>query len=95
MTNYEDYAKPENTHLREYIYLSIIPAANARNNNVQGFLANNVPITFTNCDRNPNAYFVFYPNNKELRPNGRFQVPGISETWRQKAVRPFSGRRMP
>ena len=95
LTNYEDYTKPENTHLGEYIYLGITPAANVRNNNVQRFLANNVPITFTNCDRNPNANFAFYPNNNELRPIGRIQVPGISEAWRQKAVTPFSGRRMP
>ena len=95
LTNFENYTRPENTHLGEYIFLGITPATNASNNNMQGFLANNVPITFTTCDRNPNAYFVFYSNNKELTPNRRFQVAGISETWRQKAVRPFSGRRMP
>ena len=95
LTNFENYTRPENTHLGEYIFLGVTPAANARNNNVQGFFANNVPITFRNCDSNPNAYFVFYPNNKELTPNGRFQVAGISETWRQNSARPPSGRRMP
>ena len=59
LTNFEDYTKPENIRLGEYIFLGITPAANATNNYVQGFVANNVPITFTNCDRIPNAYFVF------------------------------------
>ena len=49
LTNFENYTRPENTHLGEYKFLGITPATNASNNNVQGLLANNVPITFTNC----------------------------------------------
>ena len=81
--------------------MGITPAANARNNNQQGLKSNNHDASFRNCNSNPNAYFAFFPNNKEVEPSryhqrtSTYERQGVSVEWRYTAVRPFSGRRIP
>ena len=101
LNNFEGYTKPQNEFLGDYILLGITPAANARNNNQQGLKSNNQDISFRNCDKNPNAYFAFFPNDGEVEPsryhqqNSIYERQGVSVDWRRTAVRPFSGRRIP
>ena len=97
LNNFQGYTKPINRFLGEYILLGITPAANATNYNVQGLKSNNQDVTFKNIDRNPNAYFAFFPNNREVQPssylaNSAFQRKGVSVDWRLTAVTLFSGR---
>ena len=100
LSNFEGYTEPQNSFLGDYILLGITPAANARNNNQQGLKSKNHDASFRNCNSNSNAYFAFFPNNKEVEPSrchqrtSTYERQGVSVEWRYTAVRPFSGRRI-
>ena len=101
LSNYEGYTKPLNEFLGDYILLGITPAANAANGNEQGLKSNNQDVIFRNCCGSRNAYFAFFPNNREVEPsrfhkgNSVYERQGLSVDWRRTAVRPFSGRCIP
>lgn len=61
-----DYAPPKYyTNLAPYLYVGFLPISKASNNNTQGYRAANKDFNFTNCDANPNSYFVFYFNPRK------------------------------
>ncbi|KAL3837328.1 hypothetical protein ACJMK2_022693 [Sinanodonta woodiana] len=63
----DGYATPLNANLGPYLYLGFLPASEASHNGAtQGYRANGVDYTFSNCDGNQNSYlaFVFNPNNR-------------------------------
>eukprot|EP00794_Sanderia_malayensis_P010118 gene10118-11152_t len=101
ISSYIGYTQPSNHHLGPYIFLGTLPAASARNNNMQGFYSNDKSVAFRNCDKNPNAYFAFFSNPKENAPSSYltsdniFERQGVAVKWRGTARRPYSGRRMP
>eukprot|EP00794_Sanderia_malayensis_P010074 gene10074-11103_t len=101
INSYLGYTRPANSHLGPYIFLGMLPAAFARNKNTQGFYSNNKPVTFKNCDGNPNAFFAFYSNPKEKATSTShantpvYEKGGVAVNWRGTARRPYSGRRMP
>ena len=59
--------------------MGILPISIAAYRSTQGFVANGVSITFSNCDANPNSYFAVFPNFDKKTPSnygsgwGRFQ----------------------
>ena len=100
LNDFQGYTIPVNAFLGDYIFLGITSAANATHYNVQGLKSNNQDVIFKNTNRNRNAYFAFFPNNREVKPsryleNSLYERQGVSVDWRQTAVRPFSGRRIP
>lgn len=58
------YATPINSvTLAPYLYLGFLPIQIASHvGDVQGYRASNQDVLFTNCDAQPNSYFVFYFN---------------------------------
>ena len=52
----------------QFVYLGILDLETAGQvNSKQGFVSNGQEVSFTNCDGNPNNYFVFYA--QEVRSN--------------------------
>jgi hypothetical protein len=68
-TNYKD---PINKKIlsEQYLYFGFLPMDKANRKSVQqGITANNYPITYTNCNGNPNNYIALFPNYKEITPS--------------------------
>ena len=91
VNSYSGYTKPQNYFMNDYIFLGIIPAAEARNNKMQGFQSNGHEIQFRNCDKNPNSLFAFMPNHKLQTPSGYhpslvYEGTGVAVDWRSKAI---------
>ena len=101
MHDFNGYTRPQNEYLGDYIYLGILPATAARQRNEQGFQSNNRQIKFRNCDTNPNSYFVFFPNHRELAINSYhggnlvYERQGVAWDWRRTGVPSFGHRQMP
>lgn len=57
-------------NLAPYLYLGFLPISLANHVNPQGYRASSQDFRFTNCDRNPNSYFVFYFNPNHKAPTG-------------------------
>ncbi|XP_062578230.1 uncharacterized protein LOC134240145 [Saccostrea cucullata] len=73
--NHTGYAQPRiySKILAPYLYVGFLPKEIANNNNTQGYRAGNEDKTFTNCDKNPNSYFVLYFNpNQELIETSKY-----------------------
>jgi hypothetical protein len=51
-----------------YLYLGFLPTSVAANRNVQGLTVNGNPLTFHNCDANPNSYVALFANFNETTP---------------------------
>ena len=65
------YAMPINIeHLAPYLYVGFLPIIVASHMTVQGYRAAKQNVLFTNCDSNPNSYFVFYFNPKQTANEG-------------------------
>lgn len=70
------YAKPRYYEkLTPYLYVGFLPKSKASFNNTQGYRAANKDFEFPNCDANPNSYFVFYFNPKEIKKYNNEIVP--------------------
>lgn len=58
---------------KPYFYFGFIPKINATSESQQGFSSNDQSITFNNCDKNPNSYFLmspkFYSNSQSSAVN--------------------------
>ncbi|XP_060599751.1 uncharacterized protein LOC132753328 [Ruditapes philippinarum] len=68
------YARPQNhVTFGPYIYLGFLPASIARSKTKQGYRANDVDYTFTNCDANPNSYLAFFVNPNHNDPYGYYK----------------------
>lgn len=61
--------------LTPYLYVGFLPKSKASFNNTQGYRAANKDFEFPNCDANPNSYFVFYFNPKEIKKYKNESVP--------------------
>ncbi|XP_053384566.1 uncharacterized protein LOC123536953 [Mercenaria mercenaria] len=55
-----------NTQLAPYIYVGFIPTSLSNKGDTQGWKINNDPLTFNNCDGNPNSYFAFLFNHNNV-----------------------------
>ncbi|KAL9978877.1 hypothetical protein ACROYT_G016459 [Oculina patagonica] len=93
VNSYSGYTTPLNHELmKEYIFLGILPASVAKNNNTQGFKSNGAIIQFFNCDANPNSLFAFMPNyNHELShlhlsSKEIFEISGVAVNWRSEGI---------
>lgn len=101
MHNYFGYTRPQNYYMRDYLYLGILPAKSARNNNIQGFLSNAQKIQFRNCDKNPNSYFALFPNHREQAisnyhgGNLIYERQGVAVNWRKTGTPSFAHRQVP
>jgi len=86
------YTSPENKKLLPYLFLGTQQAQNANNRNLQGFKSNNVPLTFRNCDSNPNAYFAFFSNLANKTPSSYHELnlvyerQGMAVNWRRTGL---------
>lgn len=58
-----------------YLYVGFLPKSKASFENTQGYRAANKDFEFKNCDANPNSYFVFYFNPKEIKKYNNESVP--------------------
>ena len=54
-----------NTGLGPYIYVGLTPMRVKQERSQQGYSANGVDASFTNCDGNPNGYFAFLFNHEK------------------------------
>lgn len=83
-------------------YLSIITLnqqfpANLRH----GVWVNGQAVTYQSCTKSPFDHFSFLPNEQEMKPSTShehtsiYEVSGPAVEWRSKAIRPYSGRRIP
>jgi hypothetical protein len=71
------YARPINhATFGPYIYLGFLPTSIAKSKTTQGYRANDVDYTFTNCDANPNSYLAFFVNPNNNDPNGYYKRGG-------------------
>lgn len=78
-----------------FLYFGFIPIVNGSNLDVQGLLMNGVPVTFKNCDRNPNSHITIFPDFSESVPS-TYRVAGPVYGPIFSSVRPNpSGRVMP
>ena len=92
VNSFAGYTTPKNAHMKEYIFLGILPrrAENNKGQN-QGFKSNGHLIQFTNCDGNPNSLFAFLPNHNFQPPSGYhpklgYENQGVAVNWRSKAA---------
>ena len=90
VNRYSGYTPPLNDFMEDYIFLGILPASVARDNNTQGFKSNGVVIKFENCDTNPNSLFAFMPNGNHQAPSGHanrsgYEDSGVAVDWRSEA----------
>merc|ERR1712137_36621 len=68
----------QNQQMGPYIYAGLLPIEGIEHRgDTQGFSANGVDKTFTNCDGNPNSYFAVLFNADNKRPT-RKRVVGKS-----------------
>ena len=92
VNGFTGYTQPLNAFMKDYILLGIIPKSAANNNGRQGFKSNNKLIQFKNCDKNPNSFFAFLPNNGLQTPNTHhnnnpiYEVSGVAVEWRKSSV---------
>ncbi|XP_068762788.1 uncharacterized protein [Montipora capricornis] len=93
VNGFSDYTKPKNYFMRDYILLGIIPRSlAAQRNTIQGFTSNNHPVSFRNCDGNPNSLFAFMPNHEQQPPsryhstNLVYEKQGVAVDWRKAAL---------
>ncbi len=65
-----------------YLFVGVLDAVTASvKGTLQGYKSNGIPITFTNCDGNPNSYIALFPNHDELSPSS-YHVPlGFFNRW--------------
>ena len=90
VNSFSGYTRPLNDCMEDYIFLGILPASVAGNNNTQGFKSNGEVIEFKNCDANPNSLFAFMTNRNHQTPsdyaaNFSFEDEGFAVNWRSKA----------
>lgn len=52
------YQGPQNSAMTPYVFVGFIPAAYTNQGDTQGWKVNGEEFTFSNCDGNPNSYFV-------------------------------------
>ena len=72
------YAEPQNFKMTPYIYVGFLPVAAAkRAGMIQGYRVNGADYTFTNCDANPNSYFVFLKNKNHLTATNYNPSPSV------------------
>ena len=101
MHHYTEYTRPLNSYMNDYIFLGILPASKARNKDVQGFCSNGKQVSFSNCDKNPNSYFAFFPNHREQvissyhNNNLVYERSGVAVDWRKTGIPSYGHRRLP
>ncbi|XP_046853328.1 uncharacterized protein LOC124446529 [Xenia sp. Carnegie-2017] len=101
MHNYNGYTQPQNYYMRDYLFLGVLPKNVAWARVTQGFRSNGKKVTYVNCDGNPNSYFVFYPNHKEMKissfhgKNLIYESQGVAVDWRNSGVPSYGHRQLP
>lgn len=64
-----NYADPQNKNTwTPYLYLGFLPISVAGGKSQQGYSANGVDQTFSNCDANPNSYLAFFFDDNNGNP---------------------------
>ncbi|KAL4233968.1 hypothetical protein ACF0H5_005623 [Mactra antiquata] len=75
------YQGMKNSKLSPYIYIGINPLGGSQRGQRQGYRSNGKNIEFTNCDGNPNGYFVFLFNHAEVPLHNHGYSPAIARQW--------------
>jgi len=84
-----------------YIYLNTVPAKYMRPKTKGGMRSNGKLVTYRNCDNAKRNQFTFFANLKEKKINNYhggnliYEQRGVAHDWRESAVNPPSGSRMP
>jgi len=78
-----------------YLYYGFLPVANATNNAVQGLVVNGNPLSFSNCDKNPNSFIALFANFRELTPSTYSVESTFCNSILQSGLANPSGRVMP
>jgi hypothetical protein len=73
------FATPMNVNMTPYLYMGFLPSTEATHRHTQGYRANGVDYTFTNCDGNPNSYLAFMFDQMHLPPVGYFRQQGDAQ----------------
>ena len=96
LNSHHGYTRPRNYEISNYLYLGLLPNANASKGNIQGFISNGNSVTFTNCDDNKKNYFAFFakPNDKPPNYSGHYETQGVAVAWRGTSTQPSSNERM-
>ena len=85
--NNSGYRSIVNAQAGPYLYLGLLPIDNITHlNDTQGYSVNGIDYTFTNCDGNPNSYFVLLFNKN----GSNFTRPGganvFMRRWKDQAA---------
>lgn len=86
------YQSQKNKHMGPYFYFGVTSINNGRRRNTQGFKSNGRPVTFRNCDGNPNGYFALFPNIYDRKPSSYhssnlvYERQGLAVDWRNTAL---------
>ena len=73
--------KDEYSH--NFLYVGFLDKATANAHTKQGWKVDDNEITFTNCDKNPNSYYTFYPTlNYTSKPYGLGSRYPAGNKWR-------------
>ncbi|XP_046854149.1 uncharacterized protein LOC124447288 [Xenia sp. Carnegie-2017] len=92
MHNYNGYTQPQNYYMRDYLFLGVLPKNVAWAQSTQGLKSNGKNLSYSICGSNPNSYFVFYPNHKEMKissshgDNLIYESQGVAVDWRNSGV---------
>ena len=78
-----EYAPTQNSG--SYVYNGLIKIVDTKAGDTYGFKSNGQEISFTNCDGNPNSYFVFF--NPPVTPASYgYSKPDVTSRWRVKII---------
>ena len=92
------YQGHQRTDMSPYLFVGFIPEARTSRYDIQGWNVEDDDVTFTNCDGNPNSYFVvlFNHNNQEYSSySGGGYFKEIMFAWSLKSNAVVTGDELP